>query len=212
VAKIIDISVPLQPDIPTWPGTPGFCLEWIKRLDVGDECNNACFHSDIHVGTHIDAPFHFLSEGKTVEQVTLDTLIGPVWVAHVPTVSAVTAIDLSDLGLPDHIERLLLRTRNSALWVRGEKSFQSDFVALTEDAAQWLVDREIRLIGVDYLSVQRYQDGPAVHKILLAAEVVVVEGLNLAGVAPGKYELICLPIKIAGAEGAPARAVLRRED
>lgn len=210
--SIIDISVPLQSDMPTWPGSPGFLLEWGKRLDAGDECNNAYLHSDIHVGTHIDAPFHFLSEGKTVEQVTLDALIGPAWVAHLPETGAVTAADLSGLSLQGDVERLLLRTPNSALWARGEKSFQSNFVALTEDAAHWLVDHGVRLLGVDYLSVQRYQDGPAVHKILLAAEVVIVEGLNLAGVTPGEYELICLPIKITGAEGAPARAILRRTE
>lgn len=206
--SLIDISVGLESDITTWPGTPGFSLEWFKRIENGDGCNNSRLDSDTHVGTHVDAPLHFVQEGKTVEQLPLDVLVGPAWVAYMPDVQAVTAADLSALRLPGKVERLLLRTRNSGLWAAGEANFQPEFVALTEDAAHWIVGKQIRLVGIDYLSVQRYKDGPSVHKILLGAEVVIVEGLNLAHVEPGQYELICLPIKILGAEGAPARAVL----
>ncbi len=205
----IDISVALHPGIPRWPGTPEFCLEWFKRIEAGDGCNNSRLDSDMHVGTHIDAPLHFVPGGKTVEQLELDVLIGPAWVAYLPDLLTVTAADLSALALPDKTERLLLRTRNSALWLAGEGDFSPDFVALTEDAAHWLVKRELRLVGIDYLSVQRYHDGPAVHQILLEAEIIIIEGLNLTHVEAGEYELICLPIKIVGAEGAPARAVLR---
>ena len=207
--SFIDISVGMHPDFPRWPGTPGFSLEWFKRLEAGDSCNNSRLDSDVHVGTHVEAPLHYIQEGKTVDRLPLDVLIGPAWVAYMPDVMAVTAANLSALALPDRIERLLLRTGNSTLWAAGKRDFQPDFVALTEDAAHWLVEKEIRLVGIDYLSVQRYKDGPAVHKILLGAEVVIVEGLNLADVEAGQYELICLPIKIIGAEGAPARAVLR---
>jgi arylformamidase len=207
--SLIDISVGLQPDIPTWPGTPGFSLNWSKRLEAGDGCNNSRLDSDTHVGTHVDAPLHFIREAKTVEQLSLDVLVGPAWVAYMPDVKAVTVAALSTLRWPGKIERLLLRTRNSTLWDAGERDFQPDFVALTEDAAHWVVEQGIRLVGIDYLSAQRYEDGPAVHQILLGAEVVVVEGLNLTNVEQGQYELICLPIKIVGAEGAPARAVLR---
>ncbi|MBE9507205.1 MAG: cyclase family protein [Chloroflexi bacterium] len=208
----IDISVALHPDIPRWPGTPGFRLEWFKRLEAGDGCNNSRLDIDVHVGTHVDAPLHFVRKGKTVEQLALDVLIGPAQVVYLPDVTSVTAAVLSALTLPSDTTRLLLRTRNSAWWATGVQAFQPDFVALTEDAARWVVEHKIHLIGVDYLSVQRYQDGPAVHQILLGAEVVVVEGLNLAGVEPGQYELICLPLKIVGAEGAPARAVLVPKD
>jgi arylformamidase len=184
-------------------------VKWLKRIKAGDECNNSRLDSDTHVGTHLDAPFHFIQDGKTVDQLALDILIGPAWVAHLPNVMAITAADLSAICLPGRIERLLLRTRNSTLWAARERNFQPNYVALIEDAAHWMVDRGIRLVGIDYLSVQRYGDGPAVHQILLGEEVVIIEGLNLAHVEPGEYELICLPIKIAGAEGAPARAVLR---
>jgi arylformamidase len=158
----------------------------------------------------VDAPLHFISGGDTVEAMSLDALIGPAVLAYLPQVAAVTAADLEALGLPANVERLLLRTPNSELWSTAGQDFQPNFVALTIDAAEWLVQRHIRLIGVDYLSVQRFGDGPQVHQILLEAGAVIVEGLNLAGVQPGVYELMCLPLKLAGAEGAPARAVLRK--
>ncbi|MFC1812464.1 cyclase family protein [Thermodesulfobacteriota bacterium] len=205
----IDISVSLQQNIPRWPGTAGFRLEWLKRLDAGDRCNNSQIECDTHTGTHVDAPLHFIRKGKTIEQLALDILIGPVWVAYLPDATDITSFDLSKLDLPYGTKRLLLRTRNSELWAAHENNFQTDFVALTLDAANWLIEKGIQLIGIDYLSVQRYKDGPEVHQILLGADVVIVEGLNLANVKTGIYELICLPIKISGAEGAPARAVLR---
>lgn len=207
--NLIDISVTLERNMPTWPGTPGFSLECYKRIEAGDGHNNSRLHTDTHVGTHVDAPLHFIKEGKAAEELSLDILVGPAWVAYVPNVKAVKASDLSGLPLPAKVERLLLRTGNSALWAAGEPVFQPDFVALTEDAAHWVVEKRIRLVGIDYLSVGQYENGHAVHQTLLSSEVVIVEGLNLAHVESGEYELICLPIKIAGAEGAPARAVLR---
>lgn len=209
---IIDISVPLSSNTPIWPDSPGICLHWHKRLDAGDECNNSRLDCDTHVGTHVDAPSHFLVNGATVEQLSLEVLIGTAVVAYLPKVSAIAASDLEDLALPSGIERLLLRTRNSELWEAGVAEFRKDYVALTSDAAQWVVDHNISLIGVDYLSVQRYGDSPLTHQVLLESGVVILEGLNLADVQPGSYELICLPIRLVGAEGAPARAVLRHND
>lgn len=208
---VIDISVPLQADMPTWPGSAGFRLVRTARLEAGDTANVCRLDCDIHVGTHVDAPWHFVQEGATVDRLPLDTLIGPASVEFLPGLKTITADDLGSLTLPPGTERLLLRTDNSELWAAGVRDFREDYVALTASAARWIVDQGIRLVGVDYLSVQRYQDGPAVHQILLEAEVVVIEGLNLFEVEPGEYELICLPLKIVGAEGAPARAVLRRK-
>jgi arylformamidase len=205
----IDISLGLHAKLPHFPNTPGFNLEWFQRIERGHDCNNSKIEMDVHFGTHIDAPLHFIQGGKTVDQLSPDILIGPAWVADLQSVEAITASYLSTLSLPHKIERLLLHTRNSAKWRNGEIDFDPDFVALTEDAAYWLIERKIRLVGIDYLSVQRYHDHSAVHKILLEAEIVIVEGLNLAEVRPGEYELICLPIKIVGAEGAPSRAFLR---
>ena len=209
LANIVDISLPLRPDMPTWPGSVGLRLTRTSRLEVGDSANVSRLDCDVHVGTHVDAPWHFREDGATVEQLPLDILIGPVVVAYLPELSAITASDLADLALSPGTKRLLLRMRNSELWAAGVTEFRKDYVALTADAARWVVDQGIHLIGVDYLSVQRYDDSPLVHQILLEAGVIIVEGLNLADVQPGAYELICLPICLVGAEGAPARAVLR---
>ena len=209
LAEIIDISVPLRPQMPTWPGSVGFQLMRTMCLEAGDSANVSRLDCDLHVGTHVDAPWHFVEDGSTVEQLPLDSLIGPAIVAYLPKVDAITAGDLAALGLSSGAKRLLLRTRNSELWAAGVTEFRKDYAALTPDAARWVVDHGIRLIGVDYLSVQRYDDSPLTHQILLEAGVIILEGLNLAGVQPGAYELICLPLCLVGAEGAPARAVLR---
>ena len=210
LSEIIDISVPLLPQMPVWPGSTGVRIVPIKRMATGDTKNLSRLECDVHTGTHVDAPWHFLENGSTVEQLPLDVMMGEAFVAYLPEVDTITAETLAQVTLPRGTTRLLLRTRNSELWETGVTEFRKDFVALTSDAAQWLVDRGIRLIGVDYLSVHRYGDSPLTHQILLRAGLVIVEGLNLAGVAPGKYELICLPVRLHGADGAPARAVLRR--
>jgi arylformamidase len=196
--------------MPIWPGSVGLRLVRTKRLEAGDPANVSRLDCDVHVGTHVDAPWHFLENGSTVEQLSLDVLIGPVVVAYLPEVSAITAGDLDDLGLPPGTRRLLLRTQNSELWAARVTEFKKDYVALTADAARWVAEHGIRLIGVDYLSVQRYGDSTLTHQILLEAGVIILECLNLAGVQPGGYELICLPLKLVGAEGAPARAALVR--
>ena len=163
---------------------------------------------DCHIGTHVDAPAHALPGGATSESLPLDLLIGDAMVAHVPDAHAITPNALESLNVPPGTRRLLLRTRNSLLW---GKAFQTDYAALTPDAAQWVVERGIRLLGVDYLSVQRYDErGFKTHRILLSGGVTVVEGLDLSQVEAGVYELLCLPLKLTDAGGVPARAVLRR--
>jgi len=209
-SEIVDISVPLLPEMPVWPGDGGIRIVPVKRMATGDTNNLSRLDCAVHAGTHVDAPWHFLENGSTVEQLPLDAMIGEAFVAYLPEVDVITADTLARLALPEDTTRLLLHTRNSELWETGVSEFRKDFVALRSDAAQWLVDHGIRLIGVDYLSVHRYGDGPLTHQILLRAAIIIVEGLNLAGVAAGKYELICLPLRLNGADGAPARAVLRR--
>ncbi len=206
---IIDISVPLHDNMPLWPGGPGYTRTWHHRIGPDHAANVSQLSLGAHTGTHVDAPLHFVPEGGTVEQMPLDVLVGPAAVVSLPTVERITAADLAALDLADSVTRVLFQTRNSKFWRQPGLPFQADFVALTADAAQWVVDHGIRLVGVDYLSVQLYEDGPATHQILLGAGVVIVEGLNLSGVSPGTYELTCLPIKLQGAEGAPARAILR---
>ena len=208
--NIIDISVPLYLDMPVWPGSAGIQLMQTSRLDKGDGVNNSKLICDVHIGTHIDAPLHYIVDGKSIEQLKLEDLIGPAVVAYLPEAEIITKNVLEDLSLPEDARRLLLRTRNSSLWETGSHRFQTNYVALTQDAAQWIVDHDICLIGVDYLSVQRYGEDSQTHEILLSAGVIIVEGLNLARVESGMYELICLPLKLVGSEGAPARAVLRK--
>jgi arylformamidase len=209
LVDIIDISLPLHPDMPVWPGSGAFRLHRTESLEAGDEYNVSRLECDLHTGSHVDAPWHCLEDGRTVEHLPLDTLIGAAVVAYLPEAEAVTADDLVSLGIAPGTKRLLLRTRNSELWAAGATEFTNEYVALTADAAQWVVEHDIRLVGVDYFSVQQYNDDSLTHQILLRANVIVLEGLNLAGVRPGEYELICLPLKLVGAEGAPVRAVLR---
>lgn len=210
MVEILDISVGLSDRLPTWPGGVGFHIEQTKKIEQ-DGVNVSKIESCVHVGTHVDAPSHFVAGGNTVEDLSLQVLMGPVTVVSVPEASSITGDLLNSLAVPPGTKRLLFKTKNSELWTRGVKEFKRDYVALTADAAQWVVDRDIRLVGVDYLSVQRFQDSPLTHEILLKAGVIIVEGLNLAKVEPGEYELVCLPLKIIGSEGAPARAVLVRD-
>ena len=206
---MIDISLPLSADLPAWPGSSNFCLKRIKQLKSGAQANVSLLKCGVHFGTHIDAPSHFIKDAATVDQISLDNLIGPAVVVHLPDCPAVSAQDLEALDLAPGTERLLLRTANSLLWARKCNTFHREYVALTEDAARWVVARGIRLIGIDYLSVQRFNDGPEVHRILLQNGVVLLEGLNLGSVDPGDYELLALPLNLVGAEGSPVRAALR---
>lgn len=210
--NLIDISLTLHPDLPVWPGDAPVMLERVRSIAEGNTSNDTRLRCSVHAGTHVDAPCHFLENGASVDQLPLDVLVGPATVVAIEDTSVITPNDLMDRNLPGDTRRLLIRTPNSELWSDPSHRFHRDFVALNPAAAQWVVDQGIRLIGVDYLSVQRYSDtNAATHRILLKAGVVIVEGLDLRGVRPGSYELMCLPMKLAGSDGAPARAVLIEE-
>ncbi|MDR9405565.1 MAG: cyclase family protein, partial [Halothece sp. Uz-M2-17] len=207
--EYIDVSVPLSPDLPVWPGAPKVSFQRLLDIENGDIANDTNISLNVHTGTHVDAPFHFVSSGYTVEQMPLDILMGAATVVDVSDVETITVDVLENLALSADTKRLLFRTRNSQLWEQANHTFDENFVALTAQAAQWIADQGIRLVGVDYMSVQRFHDGPETHLNLLKAEVTVIESLNLANVSAGEYELICLPMKLAGVEGAPARVILR---
>lgn len=211
MATLVDISVALGDGLAVWPGSAGVRVRRTTDLEAGDAVTVTDLALDVHAGTHVDAPAHFLRGGATVESLPFDALIGPAWVADFPDAEAIDATTLAAARIPEGTRRLLLRTRNSRRWSRREP-FHPDFVAITADAARWIVERGFLLVGNDYLSIQRYGDGPETHTILLRRGVVVLEGINLTDVEPGPWELICLPLLLPGAEGAPARAVLRRED
>lgn len=206
--RTYDISLTISPDLPTWPGDPKVELERIAKQENGDQANVTRISMSVHTGTHVDAPYHFLSKGKTVEHLLLKTLTGRAFVLHLPEADLITAAILQAAELPPRTRRVLLKTRNSEFWAKGEKNFQRDYVSISPDGAQYLVDRGVQLVGVDYLSVAPFSDPAPTHQILLRAGVVVVEGLNLSAVSDGRYNLYCLPIKIQSSDGAPARAIL----
>jgi Predicted metal-dependent hydrolase len=209
VPTIYDISVPVAPGLPTWPGDPPLVLERYLKMEDGSDANATRFAASVHIGTHIDAPRHFLADGATVDQVPLEQLIGPAWVVDLTHVEAITAQALAQAHIPAEAQRLIFKTRNATLWQKP--GFQKDYVAITPDGAQWLVERGVRLVGVDYLSVAPFDDPVPTHRILLGAGMVLIEGLYLPEVPPGRYTLYCLPLRLQGAEGAPARAILIKE-
>ncbi len=206
---IYDISLTISPSLPTWPSDPKIELVQFEAMDAGATVNVTRINSSVHIGTHVDAPYHFLKDGITVEMLPLDVLTGPCYVVQLPDgVDAITAEVLERTEITRDMKRILFGTSNSHLWARGETKFQEEFVAITEDGAEWLVQHGVQLVGVDYLSVSPFNDSEPTHKTLLRAGVVVVEGLNLCNVTRGFYDLYCLPLKIAGSDGAPARAIL----
>ncbi len=208
---IHDISLTITPDMPTWPGDPHPKLTSLARVSDGELANVTHLSLSAHTGTHIDAPWHFLANGARLESIPLETLIGPVYVIEIPQVAIITANDLRSAEVPTGAQRVLLKTRNGDFWERGENTFQTEYVAIAPDAAAWLVERGIQLVGIDYLSVAPFNDPQPTHQILLRAGIVIVEGLNLSQVTTGQYTLYCLPLKFDGIDGAPARAILIEE-
>ena len=206
---IYDISLTISPHLPTWPGDPKLDIEKFESMDHGGHNNVSRMSSSVHIGTHVDAPYHFLNDGITVERLPLEILTGPCYVVQLPDgIEAITAEVLDRTEISSEMKRVLFGTRNSHLWAKGESQFQTDFVAITEGGAEWLVERGVQLVGVDYLSVAPYGDSVPTHTVLLKAGIVIVEGLNLSSVMRGFYDLYCLPLKIADCDGAPARAIL----
>jgi arylformamidase len=206
--KLIDISVPLDTALPSYPNNLPFSLEAVKRLAGGDSSNVSSLHLSAHSGTHVDAPRHFFDDGPGTEALPLEMLIGRARVIELRPRGGISAEDLAGVDLSEDI-RLLIKTPNSRLW--GNPEFHKEYVGVTESGARFLVDHGIKLVGVDYLSVEVFKTpGAPAHHVLLGGGTIVVEGLNLRDVDPGIYEMYCLPLRIVGCDGAPARVVLRK--
>ncbi len=210
--RIYDVSVPITGQMPVYPGDPEVEINQWSSLAQGDPANVTALKFGAHTGTHVDAPAHFIAGGGRVEALDLETLIGDVQVIEIPD----EVIEINDSHVEDFVppgaSRVLFKTRNSAFWNEPMGQFHTDYTYLSPAAALSLVERNIRLVGIDYLSVERFQPvNYATHEALLSAGVIIVEGLDLREVSAGLYELICLPIKIGGGsgDGAPARVVLR---
>lgn len=209
MSRIFDVTIPLSAELPTYPGDPPFEFRFVQRLEGGDPANVGQIRLGTHAGTHVDAPSHFLRGGATVDQLPLEILTGKARVVAIPaSCDRIDVDDIRGIDLSDEI-RVLFRTRNSGLLRRPV--FEESFVHLTPGAASYLVQSGLKLVGVDYLSVDGFgsHDFP-VHQTLLGAGVVVVEGLDLSDVEPGEYDLTCLPLRIAGGDASPVRALLRR--
>jgi arylformamidase len=206
--RIYDITLTISQGMVVWPGDPPVEIDRISEIGKGDTSNVTRLQMSAHTGTHIDAPFHFIEGGETVENIPIETLTGRVYVLHLPDAETITLDMVKDSPIPPRTKRVIFRTRNSEIWKSETKKFKQNFVSVSPEAAEYLVGRGVKLIGVDYLSVAAYDNGVPTHKILLEAGVVIVEGLDLSEVEQGRYTLYCLPLKIAGSDGAPARAIL----
>lgn len=204
----IDISVPIRDAMVHWPGDPPVAIKLVKDMEHGDTANLSTISMGAHSGTHVDAPIHFIRQGMGVDRMPLDTMVGRARVVEIKDTEAIRPEELLQHRVRRG-ERILFKTRNSSrVWQTDE--FVEDFVFISDDAARFLVDRDVRLVGIDYLSVGSFKRGGSyAHKTLLGGGVWVIEGLDLSRVIPGKYDLICLPLKLAQGDGAPARAVLR---
>lgn len=204
----IDISWPLGPGTPIWPGSPG--IETAAHLAIahGDVANATRLTMDVHTGTHVDAPRHFVPDGVFLEELGLEPFVGDAYVARIGDAQEIDADLLEAAAVPHSTRRLLLRTSNSRDGSATTAPFRKDYAALTASGAEWVVGRGLALIGIDYLSIQRYDDPPDAHEILLRAGVAILEGLDLSRVEEGPYTLICLPLRLQASEAAPARAIL----
>lgn len=209
---IYDVTVPVSNELPTWPSDPAVEITDFRSLAAGDVANVSNLNFGAHTGTHVDAPAHFIEGAAKVESLSLDALIGEAHVIEVP--EDVIAID--EAFVREHCaqgtERVIFKTRNSAFWSEAEPQFHTDFTYLDLPAAEWLAAQGIKLVGIDYLSIEKYaSEKHETHLALLSRNVVILEGLNLTGIAAGVYELICLPLRLRSnkGDGAPARAVLR---
>jgi len=207
--KVIDISVTIMPGMPVWPGDDAVVLQRRAKIEEGAHANVSFFSASVHTGTHVDAPFHFLPDGYTVESLPLQALVGPVQVVQLTSnVEVIDAAVLGQLNIEPVVERILFKTPNSELWKDPTAPFNTHFVGIDESGAKFLVEHGVRLVGIDYLSISPYKHSKPTHDVLLKAGVVIVEGLNLSEASAGKYTLCCLPLKLKGSDGAPARAVL----
>ena len=211
--KFYDVTVLVFEEMPIWPKDPAVALPLAQSIARGDAANVTRIEMGAHTGTHLDAPIHFEPNGCGIDQLPLDVLVGP---CHVFDLTAIPGhINRAILAQCDlrGVTRALFKTRNSQRWARRERTFDPNFTAVAADGAAELVARGVKLVGVDYLSVEPFgsKEHP-VHHALLRANVVVVEGLDLHGVPAGDYELLALPLRLRGADGAPARVVLRRTE
>jgi arylformamidase len=207
--RIWDVSMPVRNGGLVYPGNPPISITLMQSIAAGNTANVSRLDLGSHTGTHVDAPLHFIAGGAGVDELSLDVLIGRARLIAVPD----DAMAVGEAELRKHdlsgVTRLLIRTRNSAWLASGDPTFHEDFTHVAPDGAAYLVSIGVRLVGVDYLSVEQFHSAEhRTHRTLLDNGVVIVEGMVLSEPPPGDYDLYCLPLLLAGLDGAPARAVL----
>ena len=207
MSRIFDVSVPIRTGGLVYPGNPEIDISLQQAVAKGASANVSTIRFGSHTGTHADAARHFFDDGQSVDKIPLDRLVGPALLLRFgDEVRSVGAAELRDQQLKGH-KRILIRTRNSGML--SQKDFVKDYTYLAPDGAQYLVDNGVELVGIDYLSIEQFHSGHhRTHRTLLERSVVIVEGLDLSAPPPGEYQFICLPLRIEGCDGAPARAVL----
>jgi arylformamidase len=210
--EIKDISLEIEPGMPVWPGDDPVVLHRKQKIEDGKNANVSFLSLSVHTGTHIDAPFHFLQDGNTVDTIPMELLVGETQVINIPESDRwIDAQVLEHAAIQPGITRVLFKTSNSVYWQNNEKKFTKDFVAITDDGAKWIVDHGIKTVGIDYLSIAPFGNSRPTHRTLLGAKTLVIEGVNLSGIEPGIWMMYCLPLKLKGSDGAPARVILIRE-
>lgn len=208
--KFFDVTVAVSEAVPIYAGDPTVKIDAVHSIEKGDPANVSKMCFGVHTGTHVDAPNHFIEGRRRVDQLDLEKLIGKCRVVELE--DSITEIMPEHLGDLVGVERILFKTKNSAFWSEPEKGFRTDFAYITPEAARVLAGNGLKLVGIDYLSVEKFGSTDfATHHTLLEKEIVIIEGVDLREVPPGEYEIICLPIKYigGGGDGAPARTILR---
>jgi arylformamidase len=207
---IHDVSLPFSAGFPVWPGDPPIEIRIATRIADGADFNTSQIICPSHCCTHVDPPWHIVNDGAKLDDIPLERWIGPCQVASIADdVDVIEPAHLEDAGIAAATTRLLLKTRNSAYWQKRPIEFDTNYTAISASSAHWLIEHNIALLGIDALSFERY-DSPhdEVHRIVLGSGIVAIEGLDLFAVEPGFYDLVCLPVNIVGADGAPARVIL----
>ncbi len=207
--KYLDISVSLSESLPVWPSDPRITMPPASRIADGAGANITRLGIGTHTGTHVDAEWHFIEDGQRLEALTPDRLIGPCYVADLTHCTThISASDLEAAGIPENSTRVILKTTNSDLWTTSPTQFQESYIGIAPDGAEWIVNRGLDFIGIDYHSVEPFKAGGKTHRIILGAGLIILETVDLRNVEPGHYTLYCLPLRIDGYDGSPCRAVL----
>ena len=210
--QIFDVTIPIHPNMVVWPGDPPISFHRVKKIEEGSNSNVSEIKMGVHTGTHVDAPVHFIQGKPGIDSLDLSILIGPAQVVELPDdCNLIDEKVVQSAGIKPGMERVLFKTKNSRFWQTDPDHFHTDFTAFSVNGSRAIISMGIRLLALDYLSISPYKQSRPTHEALLGANIIVVEGLDLSHIGPGFYQLICLPLRLMGSDGSPARVVLVQE-